>query len=184
MKIRLFILVCLFSFSAVFNVVYSQENQENKTKVTTVFHDIQGVSGKASFTQIAPKTRIPTIVKTTGMRDTVSEFLVHDTIIVKGSEVRFAFKFDERISYFELVGVGRASKADIKAGKWEVTVKPQKTTIYRYNRREEGLLVTQRAPGVGCLVIVVDSEAELQEAWDKYRKALKQQSPAWKTKFL
>ena len=90
---------------------------------------------------------------------------IKDTVIVKGSEVTWRFKFYKGVTYLELQGVGRASKKDIQAGKWDITTKPKRSTTYyiRYMFNNENRCTYVK-------VIVVESETEAQKVKDEMEK--------------
>ena len=189
-KHLLFSIVLLFSFLNISQVAFAQEKKEtskkNKTEhinkrtfTNTTIHKIDPIFLGVIWKQTAPRKKITFTINGHKATNTI-----YDTVIVKGSEVKIAFEFDKSVYYFEIVGVGRASKADIKAGKWEVVLKPQKSTIYQYNFRGHKTSHITKDPNSGVLVIVVDSEKEVEEAWKKYNESWATQSPDWKRKLL
>ena len=190
MKTATHIFILFFLLLTASNIAFAQEkkgtSKKNKTEhidkhtfTNTTVHDISPISMGFIYKQTAPISKITSIISGHKVISTVQ-----DTVIVKGSEVKIAFKFDKSIYYFEIVGVGRASKADIQSGKWEVVLTPQKTTIYQYNFRGHKMSRITRNPYLGILVIVVNSETEIEEAWRKYNEGLATQSSDWKRKFL
>ena len=147
MKTATHIFILFFLLLTASNIAFAQEKKEEKKNEDYVLHTNPSTK---RFTQLSPPK---------------------DTIIMKGSEVKFSFEFGEEISYVELVGVGRASRADIKAGKWEVVVKPKKSIIYRV-KYKKGTTMIEPGPLTGTLVVVVNSKAELEKAQKKLKTIL------------
>ena len=195
-RTRFYTFILLFSLLSISNVSYAQKKKEDKVANNTIENtkktmqtDYKVSSRKSAWKQTAPKTTRNIVHHT--IEHGQMKFPVHlkDTIIVKGAEVRIAFEFDKRVKYVEVIGIGRASKTDIKSGKWEVIVKPTRTTFYEYIIR--GLGVDEKPAiipyaGKGILVIVVDSEAEVEKTWEIYENEMgkKARYADWKKIFF
>lgn len=93
--------------------------------------------------------------------DPKTEKYIHSTIehqvIANGDSTRIRYVFNNRkIDHIEVVGVKSTTREDIKRGIFEVTLKPEKTTLYKVNMRTNHSRLARNI--LGHRVIVIDPE--------------------------